>query len=212
MPKLKKEYSESRKKEIIKAAWDIMMEKGYEKTTMREIARRIDATTGVLYTYYKNKSEILLEMQAGILKHIENVYKEMDKRDSVREAYSEFFKYEFKYPSVEQAKKFCRAMVGLLAEALSSEDIRKLINASFNKVVDGGSKIIQKGIKNGEVHTHVDPKAVIGFFYALEWGIWMQIAFLDGLNVDSYIRNIRKILMGNVWRDHDAIDIKGGRA
>lgn len=200
MSKLKKEYADLRKKEIVKAAWDIMMEKGYEKTTMREIAKRIDATTGVLYTYYKNKSEILLEMQAGILKHIEYVYNEMDKGHSVREAYSEFFKYEFKYPSVKQAKRNCKAMVGLFNEALCSEDIRKLINASFKKVVDGGSKIIQKGIKNGEIHTHVDPKAVIGFFYALEWGLWMQIAFLDDLNVNSYIQNIRKILMGNIWR------------
>ena len=68
MPKLKKEYADSRRKEIVMAAWQSFMEKGYEKTTMREIARRMNATTGVLYTYYKNKSEILLEMQKGIQK------------------------------------------------------------------------------------------------------------------------------------------------
>lgn len=211
MPKLKKEYADLRKKEIVKAAWDIMMEMGYEKTTMREIAKRIDATTGVLYTYYKNKSEILLEMQGGILSHLEYVYGEMDKIDSVKEAFSEFFKYEFKYPSVKQAKKNCKAMVGLLAEALSSKDIRKLINASYKKVEDVGSKLIEKGIKNGEIHTHVDPKTVIRFFYALEWGIWMQIALLDGLSVNSYIQNIRKILMGNVWQDPDCVEKKGER-
>ena len=211
MPKLKKEYAEARKKEILKAAWKSFKEKGYEKTTMREIARRMNATTGVLYTYYKNKSEILMEMQTGILDHLEYVYTELYKRDSVKHAFTEFFKYELKYPSVKQARKNCRAMVGLLAEALSSKDIRKLINASYNKVEDVGSKIIEKGIKNGEIHAHVDPKTVIRFYYALEWGLWMQIALLDRLDVDPYIQNVQKILMGNVWRSPDAAKTKGGR-
>lgn len=201
MPKLKKEYTDSRKKEIIMAAWDSFMEKGYEKTTMREIARRMNATTGVLYTYYKNKREILLEMQTGIQKNIERGYTQIEKNDSVRDAYAGFFKYEFKYSSEIQAKKNCRAMVGLLAEAMSSKDLKKLMNVSFQNIEERGAKIIKKGIKNGEIHAHANPKATIGFFQALEWGLWMQIALIDGLNVKSYMQNIRKILMGNVWRN-----------
>jgi hypothetical protein len=90
-------------------------------------------------------------------------------------------------------------MVGLLAEAMNSEDLRKLINASFKNIVRRGAKIIKKGISDGEIHPHANPRATIGFFQALEWGLWMQIALIDGLNVNSYMQNIRKILMGNVW-------------
>ena len=67
MPKLKKEYTDSRRKEILQAAWKSFMEAGYEKTTMREIAKRMDASTGVLYTYYKNKTELLAAMLTGVL-------------------------------------------------------------------------------------------------------------------------------------------------
>ncbi len=199
MPKLKKEYADSRKREIVMAAWESFMEKGYEKTTMREIARRMNATTGVIYTYYKNKRDILLEMQTGIQKNIERGYTQMEKSDSVWDAYAGFFKYEFKYSSESQARKNCRAMVGLLAEAMSSEDLKKLINVSFRDVEERGAKIIRKGIKNGEIHAHANPKATVGFFQALEWGLWIQIALIDGLNVNSYMQKIRKILMGNVW-------------
>ena len=201
MPKLKKEYADSRRKEIVMAAWQSFMEKGYEKTTMREIARRMNATTGVLYTYYKNKSEILLEMQKGIQKNIDRVYTQIESIDSVRDAYAGFFKNEFKYASDSQAKKNCRAMVGLLSEAMNSKELRKLINTSFRIIEERGAKIIKKGIENGEIHAHANPKATIGFFQALEWGLWMQIALIDGLNVNSYIQNIRKVLMGNVWRE-----------
>jgi AcrR family transcriptional regulator len=204
VPKLKKEYADSRKKEIVKAAWDSFMENGYEKTTMREIARRMDASTGVLYTYYKTKGEILEAMQAGILQRIEQVYAEMNEGDSVRETYGGFFSHEFRYTSANVARKNCKAMVGLLAEGLSSENIRKLWNASFWDIEEGGVNIIEKGIKNGEIHAHVDPRAVIGFFQALEWGMWMQIALIDGLDIKKYTENIVKILMGNIWRDPEA--------
>ena len=203
MPKLKKEYADSRKREIVMAAWESFMEKGYEKTTMREIARRMNATTGVIYNYYKNKRDILLEMQNGIQKNIERGYTNMEKSDSVRDAYAGFFKFEFKYSSESQARKNCRAMVGLLSEAMSSEGLKKLINVSFKNVEERGAKIIKKGIKNGEIHAHANPKATIGFFQALEWGLWMQIALIDGLNINSYLQNIRKILMGNVWRNEE---------
>ncbi len=203
MPKLKKEYSDSRKKEIIKAAWESFMEKGYEKTTMREIARRMDATTGVLYTYFGSKEEILVALQTGVLKRIERIYTEMNKGDSVKETYAGFFSHEFNYPSASLAKRNCRAMIGLYAEALRSEGVRKLVNTSFRDIEEGGAKLIRKGIKNGEIHEDVDPGSVIGFFQAVEWGIWMQIALIDDLDVEAYTKNISKILMGNIW--------KGGR-
>jgi AcrR family transcriptional regulator len=201
MPKLKKEFADSRKKEIIKAAWKSFMEKGYEKTTMREIAERMNATTGILYTYFKTKGEILEEMHKGIHDRIQNVLTEMNKKDSVRETFAGFFSHEFKFRSENIARKNCRAMVGLLAEALRSDGVRKLINSSYRDIEEGGAKLIEKGIKNEEIHSHVDPKAVAGLFQAMEWGLWMQIALIDGLDINSCTDNITKILMGNVWRN-----------
>jgi AcrR family transcriptional regulator len=204
MPKLKKEYADSRMQEIRKAAWESFMEKGYEKTTMREIARRMNASTGILYTYFKTKGEILKAMQTGVRKRIQNVLTEMNKRDSIRETYAGFFSHEFKWPSDNIAKKNCRGMVGLLAEAMRSKGVRKLMNSSFKDIEEGGAKLIEKGIENGEIHSHVDPKAVAGLFQALEWGLWMQIALIDGLDIKACTDNITKILMGNIWRKPEA--------
>jgi AcrR family transcriptional regulator len=176
------------------------MEKGYEKTTMREIARRMNASTGILYTYFKTKDEILEEMQTRIHNRIQSVLTEMNKGDSVRETYAGFFHHEFKWPSDNTARKNCRGMVGLLALALRSKGIRKLINASFREIEEGGAKLIKKGIKNGEIYAQVDPKAVAGLFQALEWGLWMQIALIDGLDIHSYIDNVIKIVTGNIWK------------
>ncbi len=211
MPKLKKEYAESRRQEIRKAAWESFMQDGYEKTTMREIARRMNASTGILYTYYKNKTEILAEMQERVQGHIQCVLAEMNKRDSVKETYEGFFRHEFLWPSDKIARRSCTGTVGLLVEALRSKDIRKLINASYKDIEEGAGEIIKKGIKNGEIQTNVDPKAVAGLFQALEWGLWMQIALIDGLDVKTSVDNLIKILMGNVWRNPEATKKRGKR-
>jgi AcrR family transcriptional regulator len=199
MPKLKKEYADSRKKEILRTASNCFYEIGYEKTTMREIARRMNATTGVLYTYFKKKEEILKELQNIMIERIKRSFAEMNKRDSVREAYTELFNNEYKASSSSKTRKNAKVLVRLLTEALSSDGIRKLLNTSFRDIEKRGSKIIEKGIKSGEIHTHIDPKAVSGLFHALWWGLWMQIALLDGLNVNSHVDGIVKILLGNTW-------------
>ncbi len=201
MPKLKKEYADSRKKEILRTASYCFYEIGYEKTTMREIARRMNATTGVLYTYFKKKEEILKELQNIMIERIKRSFTEMSKRDSVKEAYTGSFNSQYKASSSIKTRKNAKLWVSLFAQALSSDGIRKLLNVSFREIEERGSKIIEKGIKSGEIHTHIDPKAVSGLFHVLWLGLWMQIALVDGLNVNSYVDGIVKIVLGNTWRN-----------
>jgi AcrR family transcriptional regulator len=200
MPKLKKEYADLRKKDILKAAWMSILEKGYEKTTMREIAKRMNASTGVLYTYFKTKDEILEEVQTRLLERNAHRFSEMDKRNSVKEIYVEIFNQEYKSSSAKEAKKNSRGMVSFVIEASRSEVIRKLLNSHFRDIEAGGAKQVERGIKNGEIHSFVDPKALVGMMQALEVGLWLQIALIDGLDIHSYVDNIIKIVTGNIWK------------
>lgn len=48
--------------DILKAARDVVEEKGYEGVTMSEIAERADIVEGTVYRYFKNKDELLLRV------------------------------------------------------------------------------------------------------------------------------------------------------
>ena len=96
MPKLKKEYADLRKKEILKAAWKSFMEKGYEKTTIRAIAGRMGASTGIVYNYFKSKDEILKEMQGINTEIIQRYYEELSKKESAREMLVDLFNLSIK--------------------------------------------------------------------------------------------------------------------
>jgi AcrR family transcriptional regulator len=55
------EYREEAKKRIVEAGLEVMYEKGYCKTTMEDIARRLDVSKPALYRYFKNKDELVIE-------------------------------------------------------------------------------------------------------------------------------------------------------
>ncbi len=52
---------EQRREEIISAAVRLFCEKGYEGTTIRDIARAVGVTEGLLYHYFPSKAELVAE-------------------------------------------------------------------------------------------------------------------------------------------------------
>lgn len=59
---LKGEVIALKRKRIVDAARRLFYEKGYERTTLDDIAARLEVTKQFIYSYYKNKTELLHEI------------------------------------------------------------------------------------------------------------------------------------------------------
>lgn len=59
---LKAEVIALKRKRIVEAARRLFYEKGYERTTLEDIAERLNVTKPFIYSYYKNKNELLHEI------------------------------------------------------------------------------------------------------------------------------------------------------
>jgi AcrR family transcriptional regulator len=59
---LKGEVVALKRKRIVDAARRLFYEKGYERTTLDDIAERLEVTKQFIYSYYKNKTELLHEI------------------------------------------------------------------------------------------------------------------------------------------------------
>ncbi|HET9183647.1 MAG TPA: TetR/AcrR family transcriptional regulator [Candidatus Angelobacter sp.] len=59
---LKNEVIALKRKRIVDAARRLFYEKGYERTTLDDIAERLQVTKPFIYSYYKNKNELLHEI------------------------------------------------------------------------------------------------------------------------------------------------------
>lgn len=64
MPKLYPGYRDEIRKKIVSQAFTVFLEKGFEKTTMDDIAGRLGVTKPAIYRYYKNKEELFLASMA----------------------------------------------------------------------------------------------------------------------------------------------------
>lgn len=65
------------KERIIKEAFKLFSEKGYEKTTISELINVVGTSKGGFYHHFKSKNEILEEITLSYLSGINNFYAEM---------------------------------------------------------------------------------------------------------------------------------------
>jgi AcrR family transcriptional regulator len=62
MPKEKLGEPESKRQEIIRAAYDLFVQQGYHGTSMRQIASEAEIALGGLYNHFKNKEQVFKEV------------------------------------------------------------------------------------------------------------------------------------------------------
>ena len=62
MPRKTKEESELTRRKILEVALDVFAEKGYSRTSLREIARRAGFTRGAVYWHFKNKADVFMAL------------------------------------------------------------------------------------------------------------------------------------------------------
>ena len=55
-----------KREKIIDAAVKVFLRKGFEKATVREIAREAGITTGAIYHHYRNKDELIHDENENI--------------------------------------------------------------------------------------------------------------------------------------------------
>lgn len=60
-----------KKEKIIKAGFDLICEKGYYNTNTAEIAKKAGVSTGIVYQYFKDKHDILVE---GIKRYASDIF------------------------------------------------------------------------------------------------------------------------------------------
>ena len=59
MPKVSRQYQESRRNQIIDAAVKCFAQKGFHQTSMQDIVSESGFSPGAIYLYFKSKEEII---------------------------------------------------------------------------------------------------------------------------------------------------------
>ena len=153
MPKgvpLTEEVQEQRRKEIFAASVHLILKKGFNETSMREIAAAAGIGKSTLYDYYQSKDEILVSYYENELKIItakaEKIY---NQQISNAEKLTRIMKMHLEY-LLENKKHFWK--LSLEAQRLSLEG-QQQIQVKRHLYQDLLQTIVEDGIQKGEFHS-----------------------------------------------------------
>jgi AcrR family transcriptional regulator len=168
MPRvLLEDYKELVKSRIIQAAIKVFSKKGYQGSSIDEIAEEAGMSKSTLYTYFKSKLDILKVISA---------------KQNIAEKFHKTFE-GYDYP--EALEEFYNMMIGiqeglkvpfeLLTLSLHNEDLSKIYREGYNEKLDAFQIFLQGQQEKGTIRNDVPANTLAHLLMALSTDISMQL-------------------------------------
>ena len=173
----KKREKEKRRQQIIIAAKKIFSSKGFNRTTMEDIARKAELSPGTIYLYFNNKDELLASLSMRVLQYLSIRINNIDlkaelaskhRMEILKEAFFDVYAFDpvilisiFHLQSSEILNNLSPQMLS---------DLRELSNSALNSI----ARIFDEGIQKGEFIDR-DPS----FMAHIIWGMFSGIVFWE---------------------------------
>ncbi len=151
------------RKAILTAAIKLFTEKGFEETSVEELAREAGVGKGTIYSYFNAKQDIFL---AFCEEEIEYIFTRLEKEgDSESPILDQIVllsmsQFDFVTKNREFGRLFCREMV--FPREHTAEKSRELDARYLGKVLE----IISRAQQRGELKAEVDPLLALASFHS----------------------------------------------
>jgi TetR/AcrR family transcriptional regulator len=169
----KLKLKEARKQLIINAAWKLFDEKGFETTTVDEIAEAAELSKGTIYNYFASKYDILGTIQLDNMAVLHEWFERAasgveDPRDRLRVLGMTFIKY------IREKLSATYTMFVLQnnTETMEvSETLRIEIKTKVHDILGFIQDAIKDGIQRGYFRSDIDPLKMGVAFWGTAIGI-----------------------------------------
>ncbi len=100
----KEREKEEMRSRILEAAKTLFLDKGYEKTSIRNIADLIEYSPGTIYLYFKDKNELLLNLHIDAFSELTRVLGDLDLTlkpiDQLEQMGNKYIRFAFENPEM----------------------------------------------------------------------------------------------------------------
>lgn len=177
-------FDPGRRSSILAAALEVFIEKGFQRSTIRDIARAADLAEGTIYNHFENKAALL----TGLIEQLQSQRREMaDFAGAMPQALptnlEDFLPQHLQFMLGEQGGIEAGVMAVLLAEMLTDAPMREAYAAPlFEPVFETGTAAIAQWTKQ-KLLRKTRPELTSRLIGALLLGVQIQ-----GLLGDQVIR------------------------
>lgn len=167
----KEREKDRRRQQIIVAAKRIFTAKGYQKTTMEDIAREAELSPGTIYLYFKNKEELYASLTLRILQYIlmrvEHIEDDLDPEARLKALMEAMFDV-YAFDPLVVINMFHLQSSEILKNL--SPELREEIEAMSRKALSEIAGIFASGIAKG-VFVNRNPMALADIFWSTFSGV-----------------------------------------
>jgi AcrR family transcriptional regulator len=192
------DVSEERKNQILDAATQVFMQKGFDKARMDDIVDETGLSKGTLYWYFKSKYDIIISILDRIfLSALERLKtQQKDSQLSASEAL-----WQFSEEAILDYKKMLSMMpvaYEFLALAFRNKVVQKALKQYMDHYMEVLIPIIQRGIDAGEFRPVDSTEAAIAAGAIFEGTILLWVYDKDLVDPERHIRAGIKIWLAGV--------------
>jgi len=162
----KKMPKNQRMTQIIQAAVDEFLNKGYEGTSMDGIARKAKISKGGLYHHFNSKDEILLYANQKFDEPLKKIRAQVSRKISAEKGLIYYLEHYLKYWKQHQRETVFYSLS--MTKILDSPDLWSMYETYFEKYIEFIQAIFQRGIDAGEFSDHSARESAITLIAALD--------------------------------------------
>lgn len=173
---------EERRNEILSAALEVFIEKGYDKASMDDIVRASGLSKGTLYWYFKNKEALFVDLIVFIGEQFMQSMNstlaasaDLSASDALRNIVNSTAEY------IMQEPRFTAMLTDMFLQASQNEGKLQALTAFYTNYIDVLEQVIQQGITAGEFRTIDDTHDYASAMAGAIDGVGLQI-MLDFTN------------------------------
>lgn len=181
-----KKSKEIRQKEILEAALEVFVKKGYNATRMDDLVKATGLSKGAIYWHFSSKHELFMaliehwmDQFAPLLSPGYHAGKTASKilRDIGRFTLKTFY----------LNKNWYLAELEFWAMANRDNEIRTLAQKLYKRIIGEFESVIRYGIKEGEFYTDNPTVVAMSIMTTLQGMIWFVMIQPKGFAVDDYV-------------------------
>jgi AcrR family transcriptional regulator len=170
------ELTQKRKSQILRAAYTIIAERGYENITVQDIATQAGFSKGIIYYYFSSKEDVMVSLFDSILRVIDrNFASTIKNHPEPREQMERVLRMSFDL--VHKHKEFYHVMMVFWSQVTQKTLMSDLNATLFQRYRRELARIAERGIDRGVFRKEVDANFLATQIIAVVGGTSLQHIF-----------------------------------
>ncbi|MGZ4864149.1 MAG: TetR/AcrR family transcriptional regulator [Halobacteriota archaeon] len=171
MSRLVPEYKEEAKNRILGAAREAFSEKGYDQTTMEDVAHKIGVSKGALYLYFPSKEELFRAITEQAQNQLREVLSDSFKEGGLLKGASDFLDTAMS----PQYRPNLYLTFEFLTQASRNDELRNMLKEDHDNDLSVVRAFLEGQRAQGIIRSDIDIRSlsfgIIGLYYGLRAGL-----------------------------------------